>query len=98
MTTDNLLKVKRVFDCKPAVKSISGSAVSILDLSRIKLSLGDYIPANDFDIVALTEAWLGSTIDTCIGELLSTDYVMKHIPCRGRKGGGGLTLIYKYDI
>ena len=50
------------------------------------LSLGDYVLTNDFGIVALTETWLGSTIDTtCIGELVPTGYIMKHNPRRGRK-------------
>jgi len=48
--------------------------------------------------VALTETWLGSTIDkTYISELVPTCYVMKHIPRRGRKGGG-VALIYKSVI
>ena len=48
--------------------------------------------------MALTETWLGSTIDkTCIGELVPTGYVMKHIPRRRRKGGG-VVLICKSAI
>ena len=41
---------------------------------------------------------VGSTIDkTCIGELVPTDYVMKQIPRRGRKGGG-VVRVYKSAI
>ena len=62
------------------------------------LSLCDYVLTNDFDIVTLTETWLGSTVDkTYIGELVPTGYVMKHIPRRGRKGVG-VALIYKSAI
>ena len=46
-------------------------------------------------MVALTETWLGTTVDkTCIAELGLFGYVMKQTLRRGRKGGG-IVLIYK---
>ena len=44
------------------------------------LSLDDHIVAQDYD-VALTETWLGTSVDKkCIGELASSGYTMKHVP------------------
>ena len=74
------------------------SAASIPDLLRIKHSLCEYVLTNDFDMVALTETWLGSTVDkTCIGELVPSGYVMKHVPRRGRHGDS-VALVYKSTI
>ncbi|XP_052791884.1 uncharacterized protein LOC128226025 [Mya arenaria] len=47
---------------------------------------------------AITETWLGSSIDReCSSELVPTGYAMKHVPRSGRRGGG-VALVYKTPI
>jgi hypothetical protein len=42
------------------------------------ISLCDYVLSNDFDMVAVTETWLGSNVDeTCISGLVPNGYTMK---------------------
>ena len=63
------------------------------------LSLSDYIVAQDYDVVGLTETWLGTSVDKkCIGELVPSGYTMKHVPRRGSRIGGGVALLYKSAI
>jgi hypothetical protein len=51
------------------------------------LSVSDYIVTQDYDVVALTETWLGTSVDKkCIAELVPSGYSMKHVPRHGSKG------------
>ncbi|PIK53461.1 hypothetical protein BSL78_09647 [Apostichopus japonicus] len=60
------------------------------------LSLGEYIRTNYYDLVALTENWLGSTVDKkCISEFVPASYSIKHVPPPEGRRGGGLALLYK---
>jgi len=44
-------------------------------------ALSDYIISNSFDIVAVTETWLGSAVDkACINEHVPCGYQIKHVP------------------
>jgi hypothetical protein len=62
------------------------------------LSICDFILSNEFDICAITETWLGSSVDkVCISELVPSDYKMKHVPRIGRRGGG-VAIIHKAAI
>ena len=87
MSRDNILKIKWVSDCIPAVeKHLRICCFNSRLVKNKTLYLRDYVLTNHF---ALTETWLCSTIDkTCIGELVPTDYVMKQIPRHGRKCDG----------
>ena len=64
------------------------------------LSFCDYIQSNDFDVVAITETWLGSRVDkTCLNELVPNGYQIKHVPRGGGgKRGGGVGIIHKSEI
>jgi len=75
----------------------------VLNKSKISkhktLALSDYIISNSFDIVALTETWLGSSVDkACIHELVPCGYQNKQVPRTGRRRGGGVALIYKSNV
>ena len=62
----------------------------------LALSLSDYIITQDYDVVALTETWLGTSVDKkCIGELVPSGYTMRHVPRSGSRNGGGVALLYK---
>ena len=44
-------------------------------------SLNDYIVTQDYNIVALTETWLGTSVEKkCIAELVPSGYSMKQVP------------------
>ena len=63
------------------------------------LSLADYIQSSEWDLMALTETWLGTTIDRkCIGELVPPGYSIKHAPRQNKAQGGGVALIHKSEI
>ena len=63
------------------------------------LSLNDFISTNEFDLVAITETWLGTSTDkTCFTELLSEGYQIKHVPRPSGRRGGGFALIHKTSI
>ena len=63
------------------------------------LSISDYIISHDYDVVAFTETWLGTSVDKkCIGELVPSGYKFKHVPRPGRRRGGGVALLYKSAI
>ena len=60
------------------------------------LSSCDYIISNDFDIVALTETWFGTSVDkVCISELVPPGCKIKHVPLPAGIRGGGVGIIYK---
>lgn len=62
-------------------------------------SLCDFIVTNDFDIVALTETWLGSKLDkVCVGELVPTGYSIKHVPRQDGRAGGGVAVLHKLGL
>jgi len=62
------------------------------------LSLSDYIVTHDYDIVALTVTWLGTSVDKkCIVELVPSGYNMKHIPLHGSRKEGGVALLKKIN-
>ena len=62
-------------------------------------ALSDYILSNSFDIVAVTETWLGSSVDkACINELVPCGYQIKHVPHLDSLHGGGVALIYKSSV
>ena len=63
------------------------------------IAICDFILSNDFDVVAITETLLGSTIDkTCSSELVPDGYRIKHAPRPGKMRGGDVAVIYKANI
>lgn len=45
------------------------------------LAFSDYIISNTFDIIAVTETWLGGPTDkVCISELVPSGYKITHVP------------------
>ena len=78
--------------------NISVCSLNPRSVKNKTISLCDYIVSNDFDVIALTETWLGSTIDeTCLRELVPNGYSIKHIARNGKKRGG-VALVYKSAI
>jgi len=61
------------------------------------LAISDYIVTNDFDIVAITETWLGTTnIKTVLAELVPEGYKICQVSRSGH--GGGVAVIHKASI
>jgi exonuclease III len=62
------------------------------------LSICDFILANNFDICAITETWLGGSNDkTCISELVPNGYRINQVPPSGKRAGG-VAIIHKASI
>ena len=96
---DNLMKIK--YSTSNVVKGQTNVKVCCLNPRSVKnktLAISDYIISNNLDLLAVTETWLGTTVDkTCISELVPSYYQIKHVPRSGRRGGG-VALIYKNSI
>ena len=62
-------------------------------------SIREYILSHNFDVVALTETWLGTTSDKkCLAEMIPEGYDLKHVPRSTSTIGGGIALIFKSNI
>ena len=63
------------------------------------LSIEDFIKAENFDLLAITETWLGGALDQkCINELLPDGYSIKSVPRLTNTKGGGVALVYRNSI
>ena len=88
--TSNIIKIKResmtIVKCQTNIKICYINPRSV---NNKILSLCDYIISNDFDLIALTETWLGKE---CISELLPPGYKIKHVPRPASKRGRSVSL------
>ena len=83
---------------KKIAKNILFCSLNCQSVKNKALSLQEYIISNDFDLVALTETWPGSSSDKqCPADLLPAGYHIKHIP-RKSSTGGGVALLYKSGL
>ena len=93
-TSDNILNTheavnRQLHICCFNTRSVKNKAISLCD----------FIHSNDFDIVALTETWLGTCVDgTCIEELVPSGYKINHVPRKDGRRGGGIAIICKNSI
>ena len=98
--------VKRIkYESFTVVKGQSKIDICNINPRSVKnktIALNDFIQTNDYEIVAITETWLGTSIDKAtLGELLPEGYQIKHVPRVKRPGGyhgGGVALIHKSSI
>ncbi|XP_060563505.1 uncharacterized protein LOC132722906, partial [Ruditapes philippinarum] len=95
----NLIRVN--LEHNTTVKGQTNIKICLMNTRSVKnktLSICDFILSNEFDICAITETWLGSSVDkVCISELVPPGYKMKHVPRVGRRGGG-VAIIHKASI
>jgi hypothetical protein len=100
VSTDNLSVIKTLSSNQSSVPP-SPLTISCLNAQSVKnkaLSVADYVVSQDIDVLALTETWLGTTIDKKVkAELKPTGYKLKHIP-RPNKQGGGVGILYKSGL
>ena len=81
---------------QPLKKSLQICCLYPRSIKNKALSLSDYIVTQDHDVVALTETWLGASVDKkCIVELVPSGYSLKHVTRPGSRKGGGVALLYK---
>ncbi|CAG2215034.1 unnamed protein product [Mytilus edulis] len=77
------------------ISLISLNARSVKNKST---SICDFMLSNDADILALTETWLGTSIDKqVISEITQNGYSIHQISRKG-KTGGGVAVIHKSNI
>ena len=63
------------------IKKLNVCSLNPRSVKNKTLALSDYVVSNDFDVVALTETWLGTTSDeACLSELVPTGYDIMHVP------------------
>jgi len=74
------------------------SALNCRSVKNKSLSISDYVVSNKLDIFALTETWLGSSIDESVKqELIPTSYNFLQLN-REHRRGGGIALMFKKGI
>ena len=57
----------------------------------------DFIVDNGVDILLIAETWLSTSADIVIGEIPKGNKIF-HVPCKGRKRGGGVGMVFKENI
>lgn len=91
--------VNTIKDSKP--KSNMNMKLSVLNCRSVKnksLSINDFVVSNDIDILAITETWLGSTVDgSVMKELVPSGYKILY-KSRNDRRGGGIALLFKTNI
>lgn len=97
ITKGNLVKIPLLRSLTYiSTKNLSFCSLNTRSIKNKTVSLSDFISSHDYDVVALTETWLGSTVDrSCLGELIPTGYEIKHVPRQSNRHGGGVAVIYK---
>jgi hypothetical protein len=79
-------------------KKLTVCSINCRPIKNKTLAICDFILSNDFDLVAITETWLGTKVDkVCVNELLPDGYNIKHVPRMGKEGGG-VAIVYKSAI
>ncbi|XP_060066367.1 uncharacterized protein LOC132546660 [Ylistrum balloti] len=89
ISRENLVVIKPTTETQPKpgvlLNLVSLNCRSVKNKS---LSISDIITSRDIDILAITEAWLGSAVDDQIlAELIPTGYDILHNARQGRRGG-----------
>ena len=78
MNHDNLKKI--ISEPRPVCKGQNKNKICCHNSRSVKnktFVLSDYVISNDFDIIAVTETWLGGPGDkACIAELVPSGYKM----------------------
>ena len=96
----NLIKIKS--EQKSVIKGHTNLKIYCINPRSVKnktLSFCDYIILNDLNLVAVTETWLGSSIDkACTSDLLPSGYQFKHLPRSWGRRFGDVALIFKASI
>ena len=100
--TQNLIAVEINCDIVASINKCYDINVCYLNTRSVKnktLSIVDYITTHDYDIMCITETWLGSDIDAnCIKEMVPSGYVFHHVPRNNGRTGGGVGIIFKTGL
>jgi len=95
----NIVQIRQntsTFSDVQGYKNLKLCSINCRSVKNKTLSICDFVLTNDYDLVALTETWLGSSVDeVCVSELVPSGYEIKHVPRCGRRRGGGVAVIYK---
>ncbi|XP_060553020.1 uncharacterized protein LOC132714233 [Ruditapes philippinarum] len=101
LNINNIIQIKQIQNVS-ATKSQKNLKVCSINPRSVKnktIAICDFILSNDFDIVAITETWLSSSVDkVCSSELVPNGYKMKQVPRPAKMRGGGVAIIYKSNI
>ena len=102
MHTQNLIAVEINCDIVASVNERHNINVCYLSTRSVKnktLSIADYITTHDYDIMCITESWLGSDIDAnCIKEMVPLGYDFHHVPRNNGRTCGGVRIIFKTGL
>ena len=84
----NLQTIKPVKDSLKTVKLLTLSSLNCRSVKNKALSSADFVTSRNIDILALTETWLGTSINTqVLSELLPPGYDILRVARRDKRGG-----------
>lgn len=101
--THNIRNIKKIkseaLNITKGQKNLKICSINPRSVKNKTIAICDFILSNDFDLVAFTETWLGSTVDkTWSSELVPNGYRIQQVPRPGKTRGGGVAIIYKANI
>jgi hypothetical protein len=101
--THNIRNIKKIkseaLNITKGQKNLKISSINPRSVKNKTIAICDFILSNDFDLVAFTETWLGSTVDkTWSSELVPNGYRIQQVPRPGKTRGGGVAISYKANI
>ena len=97
IVSSNLRKIPRI-SISQAIDRISLISLNARSVKNKSTSICDLMLSNNADILALTETWLGTSVDKpVISENTPNGYSIHQI-VRNGKTGGGIAVIHKSNI
>ncbi|XP_052256472.1 uncharacterized protein LOC127861832 [Dreissena polymorpha] len=80
----NIVQIRQntsTFSDVQGYKNLKLCSINCRSVKNKTLSICDFVLTNDYDLVALTETWLGSSVDeVCVSKLVPSGYEIKHVP------------------
>ena len=74
---------------KPAQKQANLFTLNCRSVKNKTLAIDDFIQSHSVDILALTETWLGTSIDNnIVSEKIPSGYNIQHVSSDGKRGEG----------
>lgn len=94
---NNLIKIHRSVSQVKA-EHVSLTSLNTRSVKNKTVSINDFITDNNIDILALTETWLGTSVDkTVLSELLPKTHKI-HSVSRQKQRGGGVAIVYNKNL
>jgi len=94
---ENNIPIKCVSDSLIPKLPLKVCTLNVRSVIKKALSVADMVCSENIDVLAITETWLGTDIDSVVKKkLIPTGYELQHVPRNSR--GGGVAVLHKRGI